>query len=141
MPRLLIRLLTTGLLMAPWGTVPSPLAQPAPTRASADAWQACTSTEPASRIAGCTRVLAATGESAANRAVALRNRGNAHRMLASMDAALADLSLAVDIDRRSPMALVERGALLLEVGATERAREVLPTVQRTADAIARAPQA
>ena len=77
-------------------------------------WTACASSDPATSVAGCDKVLArGDSESAANRALAYLNRGLSHRLQTKYAAAIEDFGASLAVQPDMPAALRSRADTLL----------------------------
>jgi len=88
----------------------------------ADAVADCNaSPDPQLQIRACSIVIDDGATSAANRAVALGNRGNAFGMLRRSREALADYAAAIAIDPDDPLTFYNRGNVLFDLGRLKEA--------------------
>jgi hypothetical protein len=77
--------------------------------------------DPARTIAACTRVIADQTQSAADRAGAYLQRGNAHMAGASLDEAIADYGAAIQLDPKNILAYAARAIAFSRKGDREHA--------------------
>lgn len=98
-------------------------AVPAAPTTGGDGWKDCEQREDADRrIAGCTRVLADSTETAANRSIAFNNRGNARGVKGEFERAIADYTEAIRLDPESVWPASNRGRAYLFSGDVAKAR-------------------
>src|SRR3954453_13399813 len=92
------------------------------TSVSASDWSDCSSGDPARTISACSAILnKGIAVPAAQRAVALLNRGIAYYDSNDLEKALADYSSAIQLNPKNAEAFHDRGDLLLRQGSLEPA--------------------
>lgn len=87
--------------------------------------RACEAIAVQTRIAGCTELLAQTGLSAQNRALAYHKRSNAYFAIKDIDHAIADLEAASELTPNDYSPLHELAISYREKGQTERALKTM----------------
>ena len=76
---------------------------------------------PEAAIAACTRLYEDRGLGRSNRAIALGNRGAAKKMLGRYEEAIADFTLAIELDSDNPQYYCQRGDARLRTNANDDA--------------------